>query len=155
VCGTLAPILFDLSLHVRQPRYHSAVEVEHREQALAAGTCGTTILTGPRETVCGGPDHGGGGVRYAGTGASQAKIGLVRHQQRHKADPEYSPENHVMPFCAPHSEHRAGAVPSRLGVFLKLKLVARFCTQAKRKPDRIVSLQFKKTRLLNRMKLKV
>jgi len=33
-------------------------------------------------------------VRCAGAWTSEAKIGLARHQQRNKSNPEYGPENH-------------------------------------------------------------
>jgi hypothetical protein len=61
-------------------------------------------------------------------------------QQRYKTDPEYSPENHVMPFCVPHAEHAAGPIPARLVAFVKLKPIARFRMEPKRSAHRIVAI---------------
>jgi hypothetical protein len=140
---TVALGLFDLRFHVRQAFGQAGIGIEVEHRKYGAGTCETTNCSTPRETAGGGLDRGGGGTRRAGARTSQAEIRLVWRQKRHKTDPEYSPENHVMPFCVPRTQHDARPVPARLVACLKLKPVARFAIQRKRKADRIVSMQFK------------
>jgi len=138
-------IRFDLGLHIGQTCDHAGIgiEVEDLEHTEAAGTRGTTIQARPRETCSSGLDHGGGELRCAGARASQAKIRLVRRQQRHKTDPKYSPEYHGMPLVFPREEHDARPVVGRLVVSLNLKLVLSSARQHQSNADGIVPLRFK------------
>jgi hypothetical protein len=67
-----------------------------------------------RETGSGPGSHGGR-KRCAGAWTSEPQIGLVRHQQRHKAYPEYGSENHkeAVPFID------TGSMAARLCAALK------------------------------------
>jgi hypothetical protein len=55
-------------------------------------------------------------MQCAGARASQAEIGLMRRQQRHKSNPEYGPENHLNAFSRlasrPCPAARCGALSS-------------------------------------------
>jgi hypothetical protein len=84
----------DLGLYVRQPAHRIALERVEKRQA--AGTRRHMILANlprTRETSSG-PGCHGGRKRCAGAWTPEPKIGLVRHQQRHKSYPEDGPENH-------------------------------------------------------------
>jgi hypothetical protein len=86
----------------------------------AAGTCLTIAAWGRETNNAQGFDHSG--KRYAGARASQAKIGLMRRQQRHKSYPEYGPENHQSAFS------RWYARSMRHALFRCLKPFAKFET---------------------------
>jgi hypothetical protein len=100
-----------------------SVGLEIVQQAEAAGTRIRMIVThaGARETSNGPGDHGGRG-RCAGARASQAEIGFVRRQQRHKSNPKYGPENHLNACSCWYANSM------RAGLFRALKSFAKFET---------------------------
>ena len=84
----------DLRLDLGEPA--QGVVLESIEKRQAAGTRPRMIhadISRARETFSGPGGHGGR-KRCAGAWTSEAEIGLARHQERNKSNPEYGPENH-------------------------------------------------------------
>jgi hypothetical protein len=112
----------DVGLDLGQAAHGIALELI--QQAEAAGTrrrMTVTNVSGARETS-NGTGNDGRGKRCAGARASQAEIGFVRRQQRHKSNPKYGPEDHES-ACSCWYANRM-----RQGVFRALKSFAKFET---------------------------
>lgn len=120
-CRAGLAIGFYIRFHRRQPAYRIALKRVEKRQA--AGTRCRMILANfswARETSSG-PGCHGGRKRCAGAWTPEPKIGLARHQQRHKSNPEYGPENHRYAVSLNDRASMTGRVCALLKAFAKFE----------------------------------
>jgi hypothetical protein len=123
-CAARLDAGIQFQLHVRQTVLVNCP----RQSPEAAGTRpfgATAKISRVRETS-NGPGFHGSRKRNAGARASQAKIGLVRRQQRHKSNPKHCPENHSRAFSCWYARTMRDGLCDDLKSFAKFETNPRF-----------------------------